>query len=133
MSDQMPRWSDADDATLRAGLAAGLTYGEIGAQLGRTDNACSHRRKILGLKSRANSATHGRQKEPPPSVEVAALLPVVTDGETMRDWLYEEWLRRGMTHAEAADRSAHLTARGLAFECRPMRIAEGLPPFVCAA
>lgn len=49
MITQPRLWTDADDAGLRAGFAAGLTDGEIAVRLDRSPKGVAGRRKVLGL------------------------------------------------------------------------------------
>lgn len=56
------RWTDEDDAQLRQHLAAGLTYGDAGAALGRTRDAVSDRLRVLrgdGSRSSGPSRSSG--------------------------------------------------------------------------
>lgn len=66
--------------------------------------------------------------EPPPP-DLSALMQVYACPETVSDWLYGEWLRRGHKHAGAMERLTALTVEGWYSEANAMRRAYGLSPF----
>jgi hypothetical protein len=68
-----------------------------------------------------------RPQAPPP--DLRALLPVEACVETVTDWLYAEYLRRGHKHDAAIARVNILTARGRYVEANAMRLQYGLSPF----
>jgi hypothetical protein len=67
---------------------------------------------------------------PPP--DPTAILPVEACAETVADWLYAEWLRRGHKHAGAMEGLNAMTTRGRYAEANALRLAYGLSPFVPA-
>lgn len=71
------KWSSQDDRNLRAGRAAGMTYGEIAAHLKRTESATRQRAITLGLTAKLADAANGAPDSP---VDPAPAAPAVSSG-----------------------------------------------------
>jgi hypothetical protein len=110
-------WLDAQPAELRH-------------QAARVDLEVARRNfRVLGPEK--GEATR-RASDPTPGQpgKRAVLLPVPATAEDAKDWLYQEWRRRGLAHAAIQERLMQLTDQGAMREANLLRVSLGLPPYL---